>query len=257
MARQLTRPIIVSLLLKPRPRQPRASKPALSLCMSSLVAESGSQNRMLCKHVDIVDHTCKISNYDEYLVNYRPVLRILRNTLQEILGISKVEINKLVQEYPQLKKRSRANILNNYYSLIEAGVQKATVINNVWLLAYENNRLVDKLDCIKVLNMDNNQLVPWLCLTQDELANYVLYTQQDMDFYTYNRMEYLSHKLECSIQRLCEVTVLNSFLIKIPISSIDKKMNILHEYNVSKEDILKDVWVLRYSENHIRHRCEL
>lgn len=105
--------------------------------------------------------------------------------------------------------------------------------------------------------MDNNQLIPWLHLTQKELANYVLYVQQDMDSYTFNRMEYLSYKLECSIQQLCEVTVLNSFLMKVPVSSIDKKLNILYEYNVSNKDILKDVWVLRYSENHIRNRCEL
>ncbi|XP_077258479.1 transcription termination factor, mitochondrial-like [Temnothorax americanus] len=255
MARQLMQRM--SLLLKPQPHQPQVLKPALSCYVNSLFIKSVAQSRMFCKHVDIVDHTCKISNYDEYLMNYKPVQRILKNTLVEILGISRMEINKIVEDYPQLRKRSRANILNNYYNLIEAGVQKSTVINNVWLLAHENNKLIDKLDCLKVLNMDNNQLVPWLCLTQEELANYVLYTQQDMDSYTYNRMEYLSHKLQCSIQRLCEVTVLNSFLMKIPVSSIDKKLNILHEYNVSNNDILKDVWVLRYSENHIRHRCEL
>lgn len=162
-----------------------------------------------------------------------------------------------MDDYPQLKKRSRANVLNNYYNLMEAGMHKGTVRDNVWLLAYENNKLTDKLNCIKALNMDNNQLIPWLHLTQKELANYVLYVQQDMDSYTFNRMEYLSYKLECSIQQLCEVTVLNSFLMKVPVSSIDKKLNILYEYNVSNKDILKDVWVLRYSESHIRNRCEL
>lgn len=168
-----------------------------------------------------------------------------------------MEINKIIRDYPQLKKRSRANILNNYYNLIEAGVEKDTVINNIWLLAHENNKLMDKLECIKVLNMDNNQLIPWLCLTQKELTNYVFYVQEDVTSYTYNRMDYLSYKLECSVQQLCEVTVLNSFLMKIPVSCIDKKLNILREYNVSTNDILKDVWVLRYSENHIRNRCEL
>lgn len=185
---------LMSLLLKPY--QPPILKPVLSLYKNSLFVKCVSQSRIFCKHVDIVDHTCKISNYDEYLVNYKPAQRILKNTLMEILGLTKMEINKIVEDYPQLKKRYRANILNNYYNLIEAGVQQSTIINNVWLLAHENNKLVDKLDCIKILNMDNNQLVPWLCLTQEELANYVLYIQQDMDSYKYNRLEYLSHKLK-------------------------------------------------------------
>ncbi|XP_011642729.1 transcription termination factor, mitochondrial isoform X3 [Pogonomyrmex barbatus] len=229
--------------------------PALSLCEYSPL--SIPQDRMMCKHVDVVDHTCKVSNYNDYLFNYNPIIWILTNTLVEILGISKLEIKKILNKNPQLKKRSRANILNNYYNLIEAGIQIDTIKNNVWLLAYENNKLLDKLNCIKVLNMDNNQLIPWLHLTQVELANYVYYTQQDTDSYMFNRMEYLSHKLECSIKQLCEITVLNSFLMKISLSSVDKKLNILFEYNVNNTDILKNVWVLRYSENHIRHICEL
>ncbi|KYM94898.1 hypothetical protein ALC62_14493 [Cyphomyrmex costatus] len=248
--------MIVNLLLKAQ--SPPFLKPTLLLYMNgSPFVKAVLQSRMLCKHVEIVDHTCKISTYNDYLMNYKPIQRILRNTLQELLDMTKIDIMKVIEEYPQLKKRSRADILNNYYNLIKAGIHKDTIINNIWLLTHEHNKLTDKLDCVKVLNLDNNQLVPWLCLTQGELANYVLYTQENMESYTYNRLEYLSHKLECSIQQLCEITVPNSFLLKIPISSIDKKLNILNEYNIQNKDILKDIWVLRYSENHIRHRCEL
>ncbi|KAL6261064.1 hypothetical protein P5V15_008591 [Pogonomyrmex californicus] len=253
MVRHLTQRVIAGFLLKHQLRQ--LLNPALSLCGYSPL--SIPQDRMMCKHVDVVDHTCKVSNYNDYIFNYNPIIWILTNTLIEILGISKLEIKKILNKNPQLKKRSRANILNNYYNLTEAGIQIDTIKNNVWLLAYENNKLLDKLNCIKVLNMDNNQLIPWLHLTQVELANYVHYTQQDTDSYMFNRMEYLSHKLECSIKQLCEITVLNSFLMKIPLSSVDKKLNILFEYNVNNTDILKNVWVLRYSENHIRHICEL
>lgn len=202
MARQLTQRVIVNLLRKLQPYQSQLSKPALPLDMngySSLVT-SVYQSRMLCKHVDIIDHTCKVSNYDEYLLNYKPIQRILKNTLVEILDIPRADVVKIIESYPQLKKRSRANILNNYYNLLEAGIQKDTIIDNVWLLTHENNKLIDKLNCIKALNMDNNQLVPWLRLTQKELTNYVFYTQQDMSFYTYNRIEYLSDKLKVQVK---------------------------------------------------------
>lgn len=202
MARQLTQRVIVNLLRKLQPYQSQLSKPALLLDMngySSLVT-SVSQSRMLCQHVDIIDHTCKVSNYDEYLLNYKPIQRILKNTLVEILDIPRADVIKIIESYPQLKKRSRANILNNYYNLLEAGIQKDTIIDNVWLLTHENNKLIDKLNCIKALNMDNNQLVPWLRLTQNELTNYVFYTQQDMSSYTYNRIEYLSDKLKVQIK---------------------------------------------------------
>lgn len=200
MARQLTQR--VSLLLKAQLHQSRVLKLVLPVYTNGHLpfVNSVSQSRMLCKHVNIVDHTCKISSYDEYLMNYKPVKRILIKTLQEILGVTKVESSKIIEDHPQLKKRSRANILNNYYNLIDSGIHKGTIMNNIWLLAYEKDKLMDKLDCIKVLNMDNNQLVPWLRLTKEELANYVLYTQQDMDFYTYNKMEYLSYKLEVQVK---------------------------------------------------------
>lgn len=199
MARQMMQRTMC-LLLRFELHRPRILKPVLSLYMNSLFAKSVSQSRTFCKHVDVVDHTCSISNYDEYLMNCKPVKRILKKTLVEILGVTRMEINKIIRDYPQLKKRSRANILNNYYNLIEAGVEKDTVINNIWLLAHENNKLMDKLECIKVLNMDNNQLIPWLCLTQKELTNYVFYVQEDVTSYTYNRMDYLSYKLEVQVK---------------------------------------------------------
>lgn len=200
MARQMTQRMIVNLLLKAQP-QPFL-KPTLPLYMNgySPFVKAVLQNRMLCKHVEIVDHTCKISNYSDYLTNYKPNQRIMRNTLQELLSMTGKDFSKLINKHPQLKKRSRADILNNYYNLIKAGIQKDTIINNTWLLTHESNKLTNKLDCIKVLNMDNNQLIPWLCLTQDELAIYVFYTQEDMEPYTYNRLEYLSHKLEVRVK---------------------------------------------------------
>ncbi|CAL1678967.1 unnamed protein product [Lasius platythorax] len=257
MARPIVQRMIINLLLKPQPQLQ-----LLKLALPSHLKEHSlvrfiSQNRLLHKDVDVLDHTCEVSNYDAYLMNYKPVVRIMVQTLKEILDTTSIETNKIIADNPQLKKRTRANILNNYYNLIDAGVQKSTIVKNAWLLTHENNRLKDKLDCIKVLNMNNDQLIPWLRLTQEELTNFVLYTQNDMGPYTYNKIEHLAHRLECSIEKLCELTVRYTFLLKIPISYIDKKLNILHEYDVSNKHILKDLWVLRYSENHIRHRCEL
>lgn len=258
MARTILRRMTINLLLKPQP-QLKLLKLALPSHFKEqhLLVRFISQSKLLYKDVNVLDHTCEVSNYDAYLMNYKPVIRITIQTLKEILDTTSSETNKIIAENPQLKKRTRANILNNYYYLIDAGVQKNTITKNAWLLAHENNKLKDKLACIKVLNMNNDQLIPWLRLTQEELANFVLYTQTDMGSYTYNKIEHLAHRLECSIEKLCELTVRYSFLLKIPISYIDKKLNILHEYDVSNKHILKDLWVLRYSENHIRHRCEL
>lgn len=256
MARTIVQRMIINLLLKPQP-QLQLLKLALPSHFKEHTLRFISQNKLLYKDVNVLDHTCEVSNYDAYLMNYRPVIRITVQTLKEILDTTSTETNKIIGDNPQLKKRTRANILNNYYYLIDAGVQKNTIVKNAWLLAHENNKLKDKLDCIKVLNMNNDQLIPWLRLTQEELASFVLYTQNDMGSYTYNKIEHLAHRLECTIEKLCEITVRYTFLLKIPISYIDKKLNILHEYDVRNKHILKDLWVLRYSENHIRHRCEL
>ncbi|GAB1867280.1 mTERF domain-containing protein 1, mitochondrial [Camponotus japonicus] len=249
--------MIINLLKADQPQQ-QLLRLALPLHLKEYwLVRFVSQNKLLYKDVDVLDHTCEVSNYDAYLTNYKPIVRIMVQTLKEILDTTPSETNKILADNPQLKKRTRANVLNNYYNLIDAGVQKNTIMKNAWLLAHENNRLKDKLNCIKILNMNNDQLIPWLRLTQEELTTFVFHTQNDMSFYTYNKIEHLAHRLECSIEKLCELTVRHTFLLKIPISYIDKKLNILHEYDVSNKYILKDLWVLRYSENHIRHRCEL
>lgn len=199
MARPVVQRMIINLLLKPQPQLQ-----LLKLVLPSHLKEHSlvrfiSQNRLLHKDVDVLDHTCEVSNYDAYLMNYKPVIRIIVQTLKEILDTTSTETSKIIADNPQLKKRTRANILNNYYNLIDAGVQKSTIVKNAWLLTHENNRLKDKLDCIKVLNMNNDQLIPWLRLTQEELANFVLYTQNDIGPYTYNKIEHLAHRLEVQI----------------------------------------------------------
>lgn len=198
MARTIVQRMIINLLLKPQP-QLQLLKLALPSHFKEHTLRFISQNKLLYKDVNVLDHTCEVSNYDAYLMNYRPVIRITVQTLKEILDTTSTETNKIIGDNPQLKKRTRANILNNYYYLIDAGVQKNTIVKNAWLLAHENNKLKDKLDCIKVLNMNNDQLIPWLRLTQEELASFVLYTQNDMGSYTYNKIEHLAHRLEVQI----------------------------------------------------------
>lgn len=188
--------IIVSHLLKTQ-----LLKPALSLHLEecSSFAKVAWQKRLLHKNIEVSDHTCEVSTYDEYLANHKPIIQIMVQTLKEILGTTTNETNKMIAANPQFKKRSRTNVLNNYYNLLEAGVQKNTITKNIWLLAHENNKLKNKLDCINVLNMNNDELIPWLRLTQDELTNYVLYIQNDMGPYTYNKIEHLAHRLEVGI----------------------------------------------------------
>ncbi|XP_020285697.1 transcription termination factor, mitochondrial [Pseudomyrmex gracilis] len=264
MARFLQR-VIASIALKSQPRKLQVVRCVSSqhLTEYSSSVQFSTQKRWVHKNIDeedtdvLRDHTCEVSNFDDYLTNYKPIVKVMIQTLREILDISLPEANKIIIDYPQLKKRSRANVLNNYYNLLERGVQKSTIRRNVWLLAHENNKIEDKLKCIDALNMNNDHLVSWLRLTQEELENYVHYCQNDMYFYTYNKVEYLADRLKCSIEKLAELTVRYPFILKIPISFLEKKLNVLQEYNVNNERILNDLWVLRYSENHIRHRCEL
>lgn len=200
MARSIVQPVIINLLLK-RQSQLQLLKFAMPLHLKEhLQVRFISQSRLLCKDEDLLgDHTCEISNYNTYVINYKPVIRIMVQTLKEILDTTTAETKKIIADNPQLKKRTRANVLNNYYNLIDAGVQKSIIVKNAWLLAHENDKLKDKLDCIKVLNMNNDQLIPWLRLTQEELANFVFYTQNDMGSYTYNKIEHLAHRLEVQI----------------------------------------------------------
>lgn len=217
MARFLQR-VIASIMLKSQPQTLQVVRCVLSqhLIRYSSSDHFSTQKRWAHKNIDeedvdvLQDHTCEVSNFDDYLTNYKPIVKVMIQTLREILGVSSAEANKIIIDYPQLKKRSRADVLNNYYNLLEKSIQKSTIARNVWLLAHENNKLKDKLKCIDALNMNNDHLVPWLRLTQEELENYVHYCQSDMYFYTYNKLEYLVDRLKvislykCKL-RLCKI----------------------------------------------------
>lgn len=196
MARHLIHRGIVRLLLRAQLQHSRVILQVHNPERCTSLIHFASQSRLLNKNVDMSDHTCSISNYDDYQFNHKPILNTIMETLKEILNMTTTEVIKMLAIYPQLKKRSRANILNNYYNLLEGGIEKSTIVKNVWLLAHESNKLKEKLDCISKLEMNNEQLVPWLCLTQGELENYVLYIKSDMNSYTYNKIEHLAHRLE-------------------------------------------------------------
>lgn len=200
MARYLSQRVIISLLLKSQHQlQLQLFQPAVSLHLTKCLTftKFALQNRLLHNSKDILDHTCEISNYDDYQKIYQPMIRVMIQTLKELLDVTTNEANKIIANNPHLKKKSRANVLENYYNLFEAGIQKSTIAKNSWLLAHDNINLKNKLDSISVLKMDNDQLIPWLRLTQDELTNYIHQIKCDMNSYArYNKVEYLAHRLE-------------------------------------------------------------
>lgn len=195
MARPLVQRVLVSYVLK---TSLQLQKPLhLEKCLFSSIFTC--QRRLTHKDVEISDHTCEIANYNDYRINHKPIIQVVMQTLREILNISMYETSKILAANPQLKKRSRANVLNNYYNLLEAGIQKSTISKHVWLLAHDDAKLKEKLNCISTLNMSNEELIPWLRFTYDELVNNINYIQSDEIPYMYNKIEYLAHRLEVRI----------------------------------------------------------
>lgn len=195
MARYLTQRALVSYLLK---TSFQYQKP-LHFGKYLFIGIFTRQKRLSHKDIKISDHTCEIVNYDDYRMNYKPIIHVMVQTLKEILNVSTYETNKILANHPQLKKRSRASILNNYYNLLETGIQKSAIRKNIWLLAHDDTKLKEKLICINTLNMNNEDLLPWLRFTQNELKNNINYIKTDPVLYTYNKIEYLAHRLEVRI----------------------------------------------------------
>jgi len=153
------------------------------------------QNRLMCNCTENTsDPTRNVLSYDDYSFNHKVITQNVIKTLKEILNLTNAEVHKILEANPQLKKKSRQELLNNHNDLLKANIEKSTIIKNIWLLIYKNDVLKEKLDCINQLKMNNNQLVPWLCLRQRELSNYIHYTQNDVD--CQNKIEHLVRRLE-------------------------------------------------------------
>lgn len=192
MARNLVQRIVVNYLLKSH----RTCALSLQLTRYLSTCKFASQKKLSHKDVNIIDHTCVSATYKEYLTNHKPIVQVMVQTLKEILDINAANANRIITAHPLFKKRSRMNVLNNYYSLLETGVQKATIAKNVWLLIHDHQKLKDKLDCISIIKTDNDELVPWLRLTQEELKHFINYIRDDVHPYAYNKIEHLAHRLE-------------------------------------------------------------
>lgn len=183
------------------------------------------QKRLTHKDVEISDHTCEITNYSDYRLNHKPIVQVIAQTLKEILNTPTYETNKILAANPQLKKRSRANILNNYYNLLDIGIQQSTIKKYAWLLAHEDTKLKEKIDCISTLNMNNEELVPWLRFTYNELVNIINYIQTDQVPYMYNKIEYLAYRLEVRINLIqrCDKYFTTLYFFSINIIETFKK----------------------------------
>jgi len=199
MARCLAQRMIFNLLSRYSIEQLQSSRNILQEFRKIHVPEKcifSAQNRLLCKSTGDTSEDERsiynLQNYDYFSI-YKNVTQDITKILKKILNLTTADIHEILTVNPQLKKRSRLNLLNNHDNLLKFNIKKNTIIKNAWLLAFESNVLKEKLHCINQLKMNNDQLVPWLSLSQKELSNYVYYTQNDN---CHNKIEYLADILK-------------------------------------------------------------
>ncbi|XP_041980546.1 transcription termination factor, mitochondrial isoform X2 [Aricia agestis] len=72
--------------------------------------------------------------------------------------------------------------------------------------------------------------------------------------YCQNRLYYLSDCLKCPPSILGKLVAKRTFIYSLSFEWLQNSMNILKDYNVSNERILRDLWVLKYHSKTIEDR---
>lgn len=179
--------------------------------------------------------------------------------LLDLLDCSVKEVESMVQRCPELKFVSSKNAQSNIQFFKEIGVSEEVLYHNPWLLKYKTGALSYKLDILKKMKLDDvSAVIPLLQFPITKLRNFALLTKKESCKVPHgNRLKYISEKLQCNLEDVCNVFQQHKFLFTIPFDRFSATMNLLLDAGVCPWHILNDMWIFRYSLNKTAERLNM
>ncbi|CAG4990595.1 unnamed protein product [Parnassius apollo] len=148
-----------------------------------------------------------------------------------------------------VKKSVSTNFQINWYKNIEK-------IKNKY--EDENHSDLDnsKTKLILLLNFEcKEDAVPFHKLSHRTLLQIYKRTKDDeQKGYCKNRLYYLSSRLNCPPKQLAELLPKRTFLYNLSFEWLENSLNVLLDFGVSPDRILRDLWVLKYHHETINER---
>ena len=113
------------------------------------------------------------NDYDMFVDINKANKKTCQNVLLNLLHLPKSVISKFMAEYPVLKKTTPKDLLTNYQILVNFGINRMTIRQNVYLLTLKKEELADKLGIISEFSLDMNEAVFFIKLHIKNLERFL------------------------------------------------------------------------------------
>ncbi|CAK1603306.1 unnamed protein product [Parnassius mnemosyne] len=149
----------------------------------------------------------------------------------------------------KVKKSISTNFQINWNKDFEKNKNKYEVVNYSELDS-------SKTKLISLLNFEcKEDAAPFSKLSHRTLLQIYKHTKDDeRKGYCKNRLYYISSRLNCPPKQLAEMLAKRTFLYNLSFEWLENSLNVLLEFGVSPDRILRDLWVLKYHHKTINER---
>ncbi|KAG5889013.1 hypothetical protein JTB14_033942 [Gonioctena quinquepunctata] len=169
--------------------------------------------------------------------------------LQELFNFRPFEASEIVSRNDKFFKIPTYNIGENYYSCVNQGITKYTMMKYPGILAESD--VPAKIKTLKSLPLDINSTAPLILLNASTLINFIAKEV------IVGRIEIIAKLLEVEKSEVCEMMARKPFLVSLDINNLTTNLELLLESGVTNEDVIKDLWVLKYRPALIEERIKL
>ncbi|XP_055301881.1 transcription termination factor, mitochondrial-like [Sitodiplosis mosellana] len=192
---------------------------------------------------------------------FEPNMRFVLKSLRQLLTCTESKAYSIYDQFPTIRSIDMMNTVgNNIEILMKNGISSETIIENPFLLVMTEDVLQNKLDILNMLSLSGytfNDLVPLLEMKEDRLKQACDSMVAESHLIPGgNRIYYFSHKLKIEPNIVAKYCVKNEYSLIAPFDVIDRKMQILLDYNIKPLSILKTLYALDRSEHVYVSRLE-
>ncbi|CAH1183274.1 unnamed protein product [Phaedon cochleariae] len=169
--------------------------------------------------------------------------------LQALFGLRIYEATEMFMKFKKFSTIPTYRVGENYFFCVSQGMSKTTLRQYPEILAESDVQW--KIEKLKILREDINVLAPLILLSQPAITNFLRMEIKE------KRIEKLAKMFEVEEDRMCQLMVQKPFLITLNLDFLQTNLRLLTAYGIPKADIVRDLWVLRYSSASISERMEL
>ncbi|XP_036321751.1 transcription termination factor, mitochondrial [Rhagoletis pomonella] len=199
----------------------------------------------------------------EYITPYntdqeKPRRYALVEALRTHFRLSDKDIDRILKDEVVKRSFHHRTLVCTMEMLCLEGVTKESFLNYPWLITLDRVRLQDKLALIKTIALrDLNHFVPFLRLTLPRLRKIVSIMKREANVVPQgNRVYYISEMLKTDPKLVTKYLSKRLFILEMPFDMLEQNLQHMVNYNVSPQNILKDLWAFRYTPKSVQLRLE-